>query len=263
MPKFKFLPLLGTLAVAALIAGSGSARADVEIDFGGATLTGCVTGTGSGDEGTICPNQTFTEDATTFTATGYSDGSNFAAATYLTQKTGIGDETGLGENGTAPGTACTDNPGGSNPATPCEIGVGASVGLTSSIPISDVLIGSVQSGFEQFQVWGFNGTSWSDLSGILSLNGGNGSTACNQVGTASECQYFLTTPLSEIGVVDLAGTPPSDVLLVGVSVVPAPPIGQGLPAVIAVGFLLFGAWAWDRCKKRRLLGAAAIAHAAA
>ena len=65
----------------------------------------------------------------------------------LTQKTGIGDETGLGENGTAPGTTCTDNPGGSNPATPCEIGVGASVGLTSSIPISDVLIGSVQSGF--------------------------------------------------------------------------------------------------------------------
>ena len=44
---------------------------------------------------------------------------------------------------------------------------------------------------------------------------------------------------------------------------PAPPIGGGLPAALAVGGMLFGVWAWDRSKKRRLLGAAAITHAAA
>lgn len=55
---------------------------------------------------------------------------------------------------------------------------------------------------------------------------------------------------------------PADLVFNGTVSVPAPPIGQGLPAVIAVGGLLFGVLAWDRSKKRRL-GAAAIAHAAA
>jgi len=56
---------------------------------------------------------------------------------------------------------------------------------------------------------------------------------------------------------------PADLVFNGTVMVPAPPIGQGLPAVIAVGGLLFGAWTWNRSKKRRLLGAATIAHAAA
>jgi hypothetical protein len=46
-----------------------------------------------------------------------------------------------------------------------------------------------------------------------------------------------------------------------VSVVPAPPIGRGLPVLLAVGGILFGAKILERTKKRRSLGAA-IPHVA-
>jgi hypothetical protein len=44
--------------------------------------------------------------------------------------------------------------------------------------------------------------------------------------------------------------------------VPAPSIGHGLPVLLAVGGLLFGAKLWERSKKHRLLGAA-VPHPAA
>jgi hypothetical protein len=46
------------------------------------------------------------------------------------------------------------------------------------------------------------------------------------------------------------------------SAVPAPAIGHGLPVVLAVGGVLFGAKLLERSRKRRLFGAA-IPHAAA
>jgi hypothetical protein len=45
----------------------------------------------------------------------------------------------------------------------------------------------------------------------------------------------------------------------GVNLVPAPPIGHGLPVLLAVGGLLFGFRLWDRSKKRRSLGMIAAA----
>jgi hypothetical protein len=264
MLKSKLLPLVGVFGLVALTAGGTRSARAAEIDFGGATLTACAAGAGSGDLGAVCNSQSFTEGGINFTATGYSDGSSFSAATYLTQRTGGSvDESGLGQNNGAPGSACDGPPGGVNPSTPCEIGVGRSVSVTSSTPITDVLVGSVQSGFEAFQVWTNNGSGWSQVGGDLSLKGDvSGTSACNQVGSASECQIDLTTPVSEIGVVDLAGNAPSDVLVVGVSPVPAPIIGQGLPVALAIGGLLFGARLWERSKQHRSLGTA-VPHAMA
>jgi hypothetical protein len=44
--------------------------------------------------------------------------------------------------------------------------------------------------------------------------------------------------------------------------VPAPPIGRGLPVLLAVGGILFGAKLFARTRRRRWLGTA-IPHAAA
>jgi len=282
MQQFKFLPLLGALAVAAIVAGSGSARAD-EILFGNITPSSGVTGGApacthvAGDEGFVCGNpQTFSAEGSTFTATGYSNGDAFSTQSALTWKpvdsngldNGV-DESGLGENASAPtsptASACTDSPGGTGAtSTPCEIGVGASVTVSSTIPIVDLQVGSVQSP-EQFEVWTATtvGGPFTELGTFTSA-----SAACNYDGVGLCTFNNLPTGTVEVGVVDLAAnstdpTGQSDVLLTAVSIVPAPPIGQGLPAVIAIGGLLFGVWAWDRSKKRRLLGAAAITHAAA
>jgi hypothetical protein len=51
------------------------------------------------------------------------------------------------------------------------------------------------------------------------------------------------------------GTGP-DTFLPGTMATPAPPIGRGLPVLMAVGGLLFGARLWERGKKRFLAGAA-------
>ena len=117
-----------------------------------------------------------------------------------------------------------------------------------------------------------SGTLSGGLLGTFWSGGGGGSMPCSAGpggsydGTGT-CTFNFSASLDylAVGIVELAGLSgnASDSLITAVSVVPAPPIGQGLPAVIAVGGLLFGVWAWDRSKKRRLLGAAAIAHAAA
>jgi hypothetical protein len=276
--KYKFFSLLGALAMAAfLIGGASSARA-TELNFGASAPSGCATNLVGGDEGYVCyNNQTFTSGGYTFTANGYAADVNmmnvnqpFTTATALTWKSGNGtSESGLGENATPPSdlmgnnnVACTDNPGGGNPSTPCEIGVNASVGITTSAAIiTDVQVGSAQSGYEQFQVWTTSdGMTWTQYGG--SSNNYTWSTCPNQVST-DLCEIDLTTAVMGVGVVDLAGTPPSDTLVTAVSynAVPAPPIGRGLPIILSVGGLLFGSWLLDRSKKRRLPGA--IGHAAA
>ena len=143
------------LALFALLVGAGSANA-VEIDFG--TLTpspGGCTHSGA-DAGLVCNNnQTFTANSSTFVATGYSDA--FKTATALTLKpetTPPGppnnsfDESGLGENATGAGTACTDT----SVAVNCEIAGTASVAVMSNRPITDVIVGSVQTN-ENFELY--------------------------------------------------------------------------------------------------------------
>jgi hypothetical protein len=287
MHKFEFFPLLGALAMAAfLVGGAGSARAN-EITFGTTSPSSgtCAASPLSGDEGQICNNglQFTAADGTVLTANGYknwsvSGGMNASTASALTLKIvppNSADEGGLGENAYGPNISgnggsntqtCTDNPGGGNPSTPCEIGLGAAVTVSSNgTLISDVLVGSVQAGYEAFQIWTEINGVWSQFGGDLSLDGGNlgaySTTACNQFNSSDACLIDLTTAATAVGVVDLLGNTPSDVLLTGVSLAPAPIIGKGLPVMLGVGGLLFGSWLLDRSRKRRLPGA--IGHAAA
>ena len=154
----------------------------------------------------------------------------------------------------------------------CEIGPGKSVSVSSTIGITDLIVGSVQPAAEVFQLYAATtGTTLDsgDLIDTYSSDGGKNidgtaTVACPNYDGSNTCTFDFSTPYSVVGIVELAGIPntttpteqnASNSLITAVSLVPAPPIGHGLPAVIAVGGLLFGVWAWDRSKKRRLLGA--------
>jgi len=201
-----------TIAVgaAALTLGASSSKA-VEIDFGSlAPSPGGCTHVNAADTGNVCANgQTFSANGSTFTATGYSVG--FTTATDLTLKTpALGNsfaETGLGENDTGPGTACTDQ---SNP-TNCEIDGGAnprSVAVVSNNPMNDVIIGSDQSG-ENWQL--FTGSSIATLA--LFTSGTGGTASCNTVSGADTC---TVTGFSAL-VVGLRSGGTGNVLLTAVS----------------------------------------------
>jgi hypothetical protein len=259
MPKFKYLPLLGALAVAAFVGtGSGSARAG-EISFGNPTQpspNSCVNAA-AGQEGQLC-GQNLTFDGT-YVANGYK-GNEFTGngtLAYTTLKSApqnSADESGLGENDNSPvmGSTCTDNPD-------CEIAAGRSVEVSSNGPLlTDVVIGSVQSSSSDvFDLYGFSNGSWSSIALNQTQNGSAGGCSTTFDGLSDTCYYNNLSGYSAVGVYDVTG----NVLLTAVS--PAPPIGKGLPVILAVGGLLFGVKLWERSKKRRLLGAAAIAHAAA
>lgn len=268
MFQAKFLLTAGALAMLALIAGgTGSAKA-AQISFGNTAQPSpntCVNGS-SGSEGQLCgQNLTFAAGANSFVANGY-NGNEFttnptATLTYTTLKSNMGtDESGLGENDNAPvmGDNCTD-------ATMCETLGGRSVEVSSNAPITDVVIGSVQSASSDvFDLYGYNGTSWVSIDSNQTQNGGTvtGATPCSAIfDSASDTCYYNNLPgYSAIGLYDVTG----DTLLTAVSynATPAPIIGQGLPVVLAVGGLLFGARLWQRNKTRRSLGAA-MPHAAA
>jgi len=221
-----WLALATMLAAIVLAAGASSAKAAVEIEFGNlAPSPGACTHVNSGDEGLVCSNsQTFTANGSTFTATGYSNGAAFTATSALTLKPLTGsplappgntlNESGLGENLTS-GTACSDI---SNPVD-CEIGNGASVTVTSNHPMTDVVIGSVQTG-ESAAVYINNGSGFTLFTTVV-----GGASSCTAfMGFADAC---LVTGIStdEIGVVGLHNSSStdstSDSLIVAVSQ-PAP-----------------------------------------
>lgn len=125
----------------------------------------------------------------------------------------------------------------------------------------------MQSGAEVFQLYAStsSGTLSGGLLGTFSSGGGGVSTACSTGpggsydGTGT-CTFNFSASLDylAVGIVELTGlnSMASDSLITAVSVAPAPPIGQGLPVLLAVGGLLFGARLWGRSKKHRaLLGA--------
>jgi hypothetical protein len=221
MLKPKSLLAIAALGIVTLVAGSGSSKADVITEFGALTPSpGGCTHSGS-DEGLVCANsQTFTANGSTFTATGFSNA--FVTPSALTLKpltsppgppTNGFDESGLGENASGPPSACTDI---SSPAD-CEIGNGASVTVTSNHPMTDVVIGSAQTG-ETAAVFVNNG---SGLTLFATVTGGS----CTEyMGDAATC---LVTGFStdEIGVLGepntTPGDPTSDTLIVAVSQ-PAP-----------------------------------------
>lgn len=273
MSQSKFSLLIGALALTALtVGGSGAARAD-EIVFGnitpssglGTTSPEC-THAGS-DPGFVCNNgQTFTAEGDTFTAKGYTG--NFGTsvtASALTWKpnnapagftvsNSLG-ESGLGENLNPPTYPPTALQMCSDPT--CEDNNGASVlvSVTSgSLPIIDVVIGSVQQNAEQFELFGATtlGGTLNPISfgGNTTFNSGN----CQDYSSAdATCTFDLTGDnFLEVGLSEVMGIggAESDALITAVSV-PAPIIGQGLPVALAIGSLLFGARLWERSKKRR------------
>lgn len=256
MSKLRLLPWAGAAAVAALVAGgTGTARAG-EIFLGDFTTPGsCVTQ--PGDSGGVCNSPlTFTTGSVTLTAHGFSD-TTFSTEKFLTFRSGHTDESGLGENNTAPGMKCDGDPG-TGVSTPCEIGNNRSVSITSNTPLIDVVVGSVQSP-ERFEVFVGTGTTPNTQVGGIFTSACTSSPAPG-TGLAATCLINLPAGTwMSVGVVDLdSNTTPlqaSDVLLTAVSV-PAPSIGHGLPALLAVGGMLFGAGFWGRGKTGLPLDAA-------
>jgi hypothetical protein len=255
--------------MALLSGGTGPAKAGaIPVNFGVIKPSGFGTAActhASGDGGYVCTSgQTFTaSDGDVLTATGYSGAAAFTNPANLTWKPGpasqitgvavnnsIG-ESGLGENDTAPPHACDDPV--SNP-TVCEVGPNKSVSVSSSSdPILSIIIGSVQD-IEQFELFG--STTSGTIPTIPISFGGNtlfNAANCQNYSTSDEtCTFDLTG--DNFKVVGLYGQPgvmgqaPSDSLIVGVTV-PAPSIGQGLPVILAIGGMLFGARFIGRGKK--------------
>jgi len=230
------LALAAVLGAAMLAAGSSVAKAaDVEIEFGNLTpsTNTCAAAAVGSDEGLVCNNGlTFMSNHSTFTANGFSD--TFMTPSALTLKPLGGgplappsnslQESGLGENASGPPSGCTDVANTPNTNLhDCEIGINTSAEVTSTSPIDDVIVGSVQSP-EVFQVWTGSGGGLTDLTGNLTL-----ATCTVAPGTTQACLVDLPPGTLTVGVLDLPNsdiTMASDTLIVAVSqpaaVVPEP-----------------------------------------
>jgi hypothetical protein len=196
--------------------------------------------------------QAFLSNGVTFTATGFSGAPGGTAAALTLKTSGNGfDESGLGENaGGPPGTAaCSDGH--------CEIAGSASVGVVAgSAVIHDVIVGSVQA-TEGFQIW--TGTvsggtvTWSTFGSPIF----GGTTACDGSGGGATCEVIFPTLVQAVAVQNnTANAPAGNVLLTELSAVPAPPIGNGLLVLLAVGGVLFGGKLLQHSKRRSSLGTA-------
>jgi PEP-CTERM motif len=226
----RWLALAAVLGAATLAAGYSSVAkaADVEIEFGNLTpsTNTCAGAAAPSDEGLVCNNGlTFMSNGSTFTANGFSD--TFTTPSALTLKPLSGgplappsnglNESGLGENASGPPSACTDVANDPNTNMhDCEIGINTSAAVTSTRPIDDVIIGSVQSP-EVFQVWAGPGSvsSLTDLTGNLTL-----ATCTAPPGVSDACLVDLPLGTLTVGVLDLPNsniTLASDTLIVAVS----------------------------------------------
>ncbi len=259
MFKLRIPAILAAALIA--LACTGAKAAEIDYLFGENLPTNLASDCNGGSgPGYACNNGlSFSgPGTTTFTANGYSNGSGFSTAAAVTWKpdntslAGVSiknsvDESGIGEDSTGMlASSCSD--------TDCEATVGTSVLITSNnLALVDVIVGSVQpaSGTdEMFDIYvgGMTG-------GLTKFNSTEYSMADCTIYTGDSCIIQLTGgPYYRVGLVD--GTGDTLITAVSYNAVPAPTIGQGLPVVLGVGGLLFGIWAWDRSKKRRLPDAA-------
>ncbi len=213
-------------AIALTAVGANPSKAGtVEIEFGALTPSPGGCSHSAGDEGLVCSNgQTFTANGSTFTATGYSD--TFTTPSAITLKpltsppgppTNSLQESGIGENASGPPSACTDVANSPNTNLhDCEIGINTSAAVTSTKPMTDVIIGSVQSP-EIFSVYAGTGGVSSLVPLITDLTLATCSVA---PGTTQACIVDLPAGTMAVGVLDLPNsdiTMASDTLLVAVS----------------------------------------------
>jgi hypothetical protein len=199
------------LAGAAILVLSSSAYA-TEITLGDINPSPQTCSYTSPDPGAVCNNPlTFTNSGNSFVFTG-SDGANTTALTYkahtntgfdgLTIPSNVLGESGIGENATGSGTACTD--------TDCEIAVGKQVTVhANNDKINDIVIGSVQSS-EKFSLY---------TDGTLFGTFGAGATACSEFQSNADTCFFNFADATNVTVVDLLGTDSTsaDVTIVAIS----------------------------------------------
>ncbi|MGH7116622.1 MAG: PEP-CTERM sorting domain-containing protein [Stellaceae bacterium] len=231
----KLLSAFAALGLFTLVAGAGSAKAAViDTDLGAIAPTPGGCSFTSGDSGLVCANpQSFMNNGSTFTATGYSGAPGTSTATALTWKPSISGfgppanslaESGLGENASGPPSACTD----AFVATNCEIAGSTSVALfdsNASDPITDVIIGSAQAG-ENFTV--YTGSSLATLTPFATGAGGS----CTAGPAADTCEVMGFSALA-VGV-QSGGT--GNVLLTAVSQNVPEPASLALLATSLIGF---------------------------
>lgn len=245
MFKFKFIPILaGAAAVGALAFGSSTAHADLVFNFlPGNTFSGTApTGTLSADFSNVAQLSCTTANGGVTTMGG---------CVQLVITSSLGTNSGIKEN-LDPGKALYLN---IDPALSSELG-SLTFDLTANTGFSQAAsVGQDENHYKADGTGGYFDILFTYTNSTKAFTNGEAQTydIFTSTGTIAASDFdFLSTGgspnwLAAIHVQN-TGTDGNSSGWVGA---PAPPIGHGLPALLAMGGLLFGATLWERSRKRR------------